>query len=253
MRILLCVCCLLLAGCSIPTAGGSLAPTPQRDQWLGVWPGAEVLRSSDGLIALRHAPAAARYGHAFNADGAEAAPVSDWLRRDGAAAAAVNCGFFSEVGGAYEHIGLLMTGGNPQAALRAYWGGVLIVREGVAFVAARPQRLLAPAALGVQGWPMLVQGGVPLSRLDNREPARRTAVGVDGAGNVVWVAAVQSLTLHDFAARLLAPDLGLVDAVNLDGGGSTGLRWRLPDGAQAGADSLPIPCALLFYPSVNSQ
>jgi hypothetical protein len=70
---------------------------------------------------------------------------------------------------------------------------------------------------------------------------------VDASGRVLWVVDPNGSTLRDFAARLQQEDIGLVDAVNLDGGASTGLRWREePGGPQSGVDSLPIPCVITF-------
>lgn len=67
----------------------------------------------------------------------------------------------------------------------------------------------------------------------NRHP--RSAVGLD-AGGAVWLVVVdgrqplsRGVTLEELAALLL--DLGAVDAVNLDGGGSSTLVVRPPDGA----------------------
>lgn len=245
MRVLFLFGLLLLAACRAITPVTSTPALPQ-DVWQP-WPGGEALVTSDGITALRHAPTAVAYGHVFEPAPTAAQPVSVWLRRHPQALAAVNCGFFREDETGYVHIGLLMTAGELQDALRPSWGGVLIVRDGVAFVAGRPQRLLAPAALGVQGWPLLATEGAALPRLDDQELARRTAVGVDGAGRVVWVVATQSRTLAQFAARLLAPDLALTAAINLDGGGSTGLRW-VGETGQLGADSLPVPCAILLSP-----
>lgn len=250
MRFLVLLGVLLLAACGPPSPATPTAALPL-DAWQP-WAGGEVLQTSDGISALRHAPTAVTYGHVFEPAPAAAQPVGVWLRRYPDAVAAVNCGFFREDAAGYAHIGLLMTAGELQAGLRSNWGGVLIVRDGSAFVAGQPQRLLAPAALGVQGWPLLAMEGRALPRLNDQEQARRTAVGVDAAGRVVWVAAVQARTLAEFAARLLAPDLALTAAINLDGGSSTGLRWLGEEG-QLGADSLPVPCALLLYPPEASS
>ena len=73
---------------------------------------------------------------------------------------------------------------------------------------------------------------------------------MDNRGRVVWGVAPLGMTMADFAQRLLKQDLGLVDAVNLDGGASTGLRWRpQPNSSMSGPDSLPIPCVVLLSPA----
>lgn len=229
-----------------PTATPLPAPS---DLWQPAFPGAEVLQTADGLLALRHVATQVGYDNRFEPGFLDGDFISGWLQRASQATAAINCGFFREADGAYRHIGLLMTNGQQVTPLRTNWGGVLIVRDGEAFAVRQPQRLLAPATLGIQGWPMLIESGQVIPRLNNTDPARRTAVGVDDRGRVVWLATAQPITLADFAAQLQQPLLGLTDAINLDGGSSTGLRWRpAPDAAQRGIESLPIPCAIVLSP-----
>lgn len=237
---------------SAPSRAPTAVPAPTlapAGVWQPLFPGAEVLTTADGLTAVRHLPTAVRYGHRFDPDPGRSRGVGGWLSADEQALAAINCGFYLQNEADYRHIGLLMTNGDGPTKLRSRWGGVVIVRDGAAFVVRNPQRLLAPADLGLQGWPMLVESGGVITDLDAQASDRRTAVGVDGQGRVVWVVDVRGRTLADFARRLLQPDLALVDAVNLDGGSSTGLRWRwTPVSPLSGPESLPIPCAILLAP-----
>ncbi len=217
--------------------------------WLPLFTGAEYLQTADGFVAVRHYPTAVVYESSFEPDPEQGKQVSEWLDEDEQALVAVNCGFYWEKDGAYQHMGLLMTNGESWSELRSNWGGVLIVRDGQAFIAPRPERLLAPATLGLQGWPMLVQNQMIVSQLDDQDLGRRTAVGIDAHGRLVWVVATDSITLAGFANRLLESDLGLVNAVNLDGGVSSGLRWRAGvEETQVGPNSLPVPCAIRFGP-----
>ncbi|MCS7039676.1 MAG: phosphodiester glycosidase family protein [Caldilineales bacterium] len=236
---------------SPPAAAAATTPTrPSYDRWQPLFPGAELMMTSDGLAALRHTATAVRFGVHFEPIPAQGRSVGEWLGADEQAWAAVNCGFYWDNAGVYAHLGLLVTADEVIGRLRRDWGGVLIVHEGAAAVVARPRRVAVPAELGLQGWPMLVSAGRVWDGLDAQAVHRRTAVGVDGAGRVVWVAAPYGRTLAALAERLLAPDLGLVEAVNLDGGVSTGLRWRAgPQAPQQGPDSLPIPCAVLLTPN----
>lgn len=243
-------------GADTPSPAPSPAPTAVPAPTLapaGVWqplfPGAEIMTTVDGLTAVRHLPTAVDYDHLFEPDPSQGKGVGGWLASDAQALAAINCGFYLQDGDAYQHIGLLMTNGEGPTRLRSRWGGVLIVRDGDAFVVRNPQRLLAPATLGLQGWPMLVESGDVIPALDGDDSDRRTAVGVDGQGRVVWVVDAHGATLAGFARRLSQSDLGLIDAVNLDGGSSTGLRWRwTPVSPLNGPESLPIPCAILLGP-----
>ena len=225
------------------------ASRPRIGVWRSIWPGAEVIETEDGVYALRHGPRDASYAYRFEGDPARGDFLSGWLEKTPQARAGVNCGFYWDDDGVYRHIGLLTTNGTVESRMRSRWGGAFIVRDGKAFVAHKPRKLLAPAALGVQGWPMLLEESAIAPDLDAETRARRTAVGVDGAGRVVWAVAPIETTLYGWARRLLEPDLALVEAVNLDGGASSGLRWREPGGGQQGPDSLPIPCVILLAPA----
>ena len=101
--------------------------------------------------------------------------------------------------------------------------------------------------LGLQGWPMLVRNGKLVPGLNDSDPAARTAAAVDSQGRVLFIADVTSTTLAEFARFLAASDLLLVQAVNLDGGSSTGLRYRTTvNDSAAGYDSFFVPCAVLI-------
>jgi len=225
-------------------------PTPLSHFWQLLFPGAEVTRTDDGLALLRHAPNLVQYGVLFEGNPDDVRFLSQWLDETPAAMAGVNCGFYWEHEGAYLHMGLLEVDGQRLAPVRAKWGAALIVRDGAAAIVRQPKKKIPPMTLGVQGWPTLLWQGeivAGLDEIDQGEVARRTAVGVDASGRVLWVVDPNGSTLRDFAARLQQEDIGLVDAVNLDGGASTGLRWREePGGPQSGVDSLPIPCVITF-------
>ncbi len=220
--------------------------------WTLLFPGVEVRQTQDGLALLRHGPGLVQYDAFFQPDPQQAQPLSQWLGGSDTAWAAVNCGFYWEKEGAYYHMGWLEANAHRLAPPRPRWGAALVVRDYQAQVIRQPKKRAAPATLAVQGWPTLVWQGrtvAELAAVDQGTPARRTAVGVDAMGQVVWVADPQAITLSDFARRLQQPDIGLVEAINLDGGASTGLRWRTgPDAPQAGVESLPIPCVITLAP-----
>ncbi len=239
---------------SLPALSPHPDPTPTLLPafWTLIFPGAEVLKTSDNLAILRHAPGLVRYGVHFEGDPDAARTVSQWLDGDTDARAAVNCGFYWEKEGAYLHMGLLEVDGERLAQVRPKWGAALVIRDNRAEIVRQPKKRIPPMTLGVQGWPTLLWRGeiVPeMAEMDDGTLARRTAVGVDGEGRVLWVVDGYGSTLTDFAQRLQEADIGLVDAVNLDGGASTGLRWRGgAGGEQDGLDSLPIPCVITFAP-----
>ena len=236
----------------VPPSPPPSTPTPLSAFWTLIFPGAETLKTTDGLAVLRHAPGLVRYGVHFEGDPDAALTVGQWLDGDEEALAAVNCGFYWEKEGAYLHMGLLEVNEKRLAQVRPKWGAALVVRANRAAIVRQPKKTIPPMTLGVQGWPTLLWKGaiVPeMAELDDGTEARRTAVGVDAEGRVLWVVDGYGSTLTRFAQRLLEEDIGLVDAVNLDGGASTGLRWReRPGGEQDGVESLPIPCVITFAP-----
>lgn len=78
----------------------------------------------------------------------------------------------------------------------------------------------------LQGWPMLIFPGSRLAYTnpDGGDTARRSVIAQDRAGNILLLAfAGSDFTLHDLAAWLLASDMDIDAAFNLDGGSSTGL------------------------------
>lgn len=87
------------------------------------------------------------------------------------------------------------------------------------------------------GFAPLLSGGTLVE--DRREPYEpRTAVGLDAAGRLVFVVAEgrrkggsEGLTLGELAVFM--KELGCVDALNLDGGGSSVLVIRRPTGGYA--------------------
>jgi hypothetical protein len=106
----------------------------------------------------------------------------------------------------------------------------------------QPHEALSQA---IQGFPMLIRPGAPLYAGDDTARARRTVVAQDGEGRLlVFVAPAGLFTLADMAAWLSGGDFGLVAALNLDGGGSTGYRA----GANDQVDSLTrVPAVLAVY------
>ena len=203
-------------------------------------------------MVLRHAPNLAKYQVAFEPDPEKARQLSQWLEENPQFMAGVNCGFYWEKEGQYLHMGLLEVEGQRLAPVRPEWGAALLVHDGRAEIMRQPQKDLPPLTFGIQGWPTLLWQGeivAELQELGQDDVARRTAVGVDETGRVLWIVDNQGSTLAEFAQNLLQENLGLVNVVNLDGGASTGLRWREePGGEQQGVDSLPIPCAVLLAP-----
>jgi hypothetical protein len=96
-----------------------------------------------------------------------------------------------------------------------------------------------PLRFAIGGFPIL-RGGKPVRGLDDAERAVRTSAGYAPGGHLLYLMALDgdsrtrsSLTLHELAG--LMRNIGSVDAVDLDGGGSSALVARDP-----GADHVSV-------------
>ncbi|MDR1515594.1 MAG: phosphodiester glycosidase family protein [Synergistaceae bacterium] len=111
----------------------------------------------------------------------------------------------------------------------------------------------------IQAGPMLIQNGLFINNpetfkpdiLDKRHP--RTIMGSDGS-RTFWVVVDGRNSIHSRGAtieetRWIAKSLGLINAINLDGGGSSQLIWRgvMMNWPSDGKER-PLPYALLMMP-----
>jgi len=152
--------------------------------------------------------------------------VAAWQAATGALLV-VNGGFFTE---AYDATGLVFSQGTAHGTSYGAFAGMFAVTEAgpeVRWLGARPYDPAEPLMAALQAFPMLVlPGGVAgVAESDaSAEVARRTWIGQDRQGRVlVGVAPSGGLSLSALSAWLVAADLDLDRALNLDGGGSTGL------------------------------
>ncbi len=102
----------------------------------------------------------------------------------------------------------------------------------------------------LQSFPILVRPGGELgfgAERENYARARRTVIGQDKEGRILFIVAPEGyFTLHQLSVYLTQSDLDLDIAVNLDGGGSTGILVANPP------ESIParvlLPFVILVYP-----
>ncbi|HEY3122270.1 MAG TPA: phosphodiester glycosidase family protein [Vicinamibacteria bacterium] len=130
---------------------------------------------------------------------------------------------------------------------------------GIFFVSGGRARIVGPGGFSVsrsieqavQVGPRLVSGG-RVTRL-KPQSARRSVVGVDRAGHVYLAVTTRGeADASELAALLARPPaeggLGLVDALNLDGGGSTQLHLRAAGFEQDERGIWPVPIAIGVFP-----
>ena len=151
-----------------------------------------------------------------------------------------------------ETIGLLISDGQHWGTPLEDYAGMLAVAAGgqvsVRWLRQWPYDPGEPLTQAVQSFPILVKPGGVLgfpAEADDGLPARRTVVAQDRAGNILLIVAPRGgLSLHELAVFLTESDVSIDVALNLDGGGSTGMWLALPN-AQIAIDSLaPVPSVI---------
>jgi uncharacterized protein YigE (DUF2233 family) len=101
----------------------------------------------------------------------------------------------------------------------------------------------------LQSFPILVRPGGRLGFGPEREDhisARRTVIAQDRQGRILFIVAPKGyFTLHQLSAYLTESDLDLDIALNLDGGGSTGLL--VADPKEIIPSKVLLPFVVLVY------
>jgi len=197
-----------------------------------------IVRLDPGLVRFR-----VRY------EPANPRPLSAWAN-ELQPLLVVNGGYFTPEGKAAT---LLISDGDLAGTPLGDFAGMFAVTAGgqvsVRWLQEWPYDPVEELAEAVQSFPVLVKpGGVmgfPASD-DEGTPARRTVVAQDDDGHILIIVAPRGyLSLHELAVFLAGSDVGIDIALNLDGGGSTGL-WLNSDEVSVEIDSrTPIPSVII--------
>ncbi len=168
------------------------------------------------------------------------------------AAIVLNGGYYSIANERYFPDGLTIV--NGQATGRSFnRGGMLAIQEDHAelrWLAQEPYNSSEPLRAALQSFPILVEPGGQLgfgAERDSHARARRTVIAQDQTGRILLMVAPQGyFTLHQLSLYLTESDLNLDIAINLDGGGSTGILVANP--RELISPTRPIPFVILVYP-----
>jgi uncharacterized protein YigE (DUF2233 family) len=151
------------------------------------------------------------------------------------AALVMNGGYFSINNEMYSPDGLTILNGRASGNSFAGFGGILAIqgpRAELRWLVEKPYNPDERLQAALQSFPILVRPGGKLGFGPEREDhasARRTVIAQDKQGRILFIVAPQGyFTLHQLSAYLTDSDLNLDIAVNLDGGGSTGLMVANP-------------------------
>jgi hypothetical protein len=147
----------------------------------------------------------------------------------------VNGGYFRKENERYIPNGLTVTYGEVIGSSYGDFGGMLAITENgpeLRWLAQTPYNPMEPLRGALQSFPLLVKPGCEIgfpSDLEDNQQARRTVIGQDTQGRILIILAPMGyFTLHQLSAYLIASDLSLDIALNLDGGPSSGLVLSNP-------------------------
>lgn len=219
----------LLSGCVMGSDGGVATAPPLvtvAAGWQTLAPGLESRiytppnNSFGSLYVLRIDPSY----YTFRAHYRPGAPLllNEWQATLPGAIAIINANFFDQQNNA---LGLVVADGIAYGQAYSDRGGMLQVQNGGVRVRSTilEPYFGEPLEQAVQAFPMLVTNGVnSFNNPDNNRSSRRTVAAQDAQGRILlMVTPLLGLSLLDLAAYLPTTDMQIVNAVNLDGGGST--------------------------------
>jgi hypothetical protein len=168
------------------------------------------------------------------------------------AAMVVNGGYYSIENERYFPDGLTIMNGQASGQSFSGFGGMLAITDARAelrWLVQKPYDAYESLHAALQSFPILVEPGGHLGfgpERDNNVSARRTALGQDRDGRILFILAPHKyFTLHQLSVFLTESDFNLDIAVNLDGGGSTGMLLAHP--REVIPSDRPIPFVILVY------
>ena len=164
----------------------------------------------------------------------------------------LNGGFYSVENERYSPDGLTIIDGKASGHSFNGFGGMLAINQSWAelrWLVQKPYNAYEPLQAALQSFPILVQPGGKLgfgAERENGVSARRTLIGQDKNGRILFIVAPQGyFTLHQLSVYLTESDLNLNIAINLDGGGSTGILVASP--REIVPPNRPLPFVILAY------
>ena len=233
------------AAVSRPTATIAAARSPRSaSDWQVIHPGLawRTIPASPGTVrVLRVDPALVQLRVVY--DPGTPKRIGDWA--DTLNALAVVNGAYFEASNAAS--ALTISDGSVAGQSYTGFGGMLAVTDAgqvtLRSLVEQPYQADEPLVQALQSFPRLVEGGRELALPnDNGQQARRTVVATDQDGQVLLLVNDQpQWTLTDLGRWLADSELGIVDALNLDGGPSTGMAIRTPAVTELLDSETPLP------------
>ena len=178
-------------------------------------------------------------------------PLETWQRETNALMV-VNGGYYSIEGERYFPDGLTIVNGKRSGRSFAGFGGMLAINDQWAelrWLQQKPYNSSETLQAALQSFPILVEPGGQTgygAERENHVQARRTVIAQDKEGRILFIVAPQGyFTLHQLSRYLTQSDLDLDIAINLDGGGSTGILVANP--RELISPNRPLPFVILVH------
>jgi len=160
--------------------------------------------------------------------------LESWQKQTNASLV-MNGGYFRTENEKYLPNGLMIIHGKASGKSYQGYGGMLAIdeyRAELRWLVERPYLSQGRLQAALQSFPILVKPGGQLgfgAEREDHKQARRTVIGQDRDGRLLFIVAPQGyFTLHQLSVYLTESDLDLDTALNLDGGGSTGILVANP-------------------------
>ncbi len=121
-----------------------------------------------------------------------------------------------------------------------FYNGAITIEDAV-------QNNFLQAPESIQSYPILIRAGKSAVEKDSSHIARRTAIALDAAGNVVIIIADEKeISLYEFSQALAEFQPHIVTAINLDGGASTGIAVHGTNGTESIDSYTPVANVVIF-------
>jgi exopolysaccharide biosynthesis protein len=228
--------------------------TPSLDKWTQAAPGIELrsekwtasANDTDTVVITRLDLHKVHITIGYNAS--QPLMMNEWMRETGARAI-INGGYFDTHN---QPTGLLISNGQVIGSSYKGFGGMLAVdKQGNVSLRSLSEQPYDPDTdqlqQATQSSPMLMIGGKRTHFNANSTGQRRSVVATDTQGRLLLIISPeQAFTLDQLASLLASSDLSIKDALNLDGGTSTGLYVNAGN-QQVSIDPLtPLPIVIII-------
>jgi exopolysaccharide biosynthesis protein len=226
----------VLAGCDLlPSVSLTLSgptPTPSTNVWRQATTGVEVRQevwkttdgsgASDTVTIVRFDLRYVTLSVAYQPN--QPLSMEDWMKKE-QALALMNGGFFD---GMDQATALVISNGQASGTSYQGFGGMLDVnaqgKVEIRSLASQPYDPSEGLTQATQCEPMLMLNGQRTQFSADNKASPRSVVALDKEGRLLFIVSPGlSFTLDELATLLVQSDLNLANALNMDGGSSTGL------------------------------